>query len=197
MSHNKADGGRMKGAENGRGPASAENNGAPAYRKFIARLPEGEAVMEVARNGDGFRIRRGESEASLTWEGIDSGRTLLQVDGRPLEVRIQTAPDGTVKIEWRGHWFSVQMEDDLAARARAAKGQSSGPTALRSPMPGMVVSVLVEKGAQVALEQPVLILEAMKMQNELAAPIAGTVEELSVQPGQAVEGDQVLLRIRP
>jgi biotin carboxyl carrier protein len=64
-------------------------------------------------------------------------------------------------------------------------------------MPGTVVKVLVAEGDQVQLEQPLCIVEAMKMQNELDAPFAGKIVQLMVKSGQAVEADQVLLEIRP
>jgi pyruvate carboxylase subunit B len=64
-------------------------------------------------------------------------------------------------------------------------------------MPGTVLKVLVEEGDLVQLEQPLCIVEAMKMQNELDAPIAGRVVRLTARAGQAVEADQVLLEIRP
>jgi biotin carboxyl carrier protein len=88
------------------------------------------------------------------------------------------------------------VADDLAERARLAHAAHAGPMPLRSPMPGMVVKVLVEEGDLVSLEQPLLVIEAMKMQNELAAPVAGKIVNLAVKPGEAVEGDQVLLEIR-
>ncbi len=135
-------------------------------------------------------------EMLLTWEETECGRILVRLGGRPIECRVTRLPDGALRIEWRGRSILARVADDLAERARLAHAAHTGPLPLRSPMPGMVVKVLVEEGDLVALEQPLLVIEAMKMQNELAAPVAGKIVNLSVKPGEVVEGDQVLLEIR-
>lgn len=135
-------------------------------------------------------------EMLLTWEEIECGRTLVRLGERPMECRVTRLPDGALRIEWRGKQVLARVADDLAERARLAHAAHAGPMPLRSPMPGMVVKVLVEEGDLVTLEQPLLVIEAMKMQNELAAPVAGKIVNLSVKPGEAVEGDQMLLEIR-
>jgi biotin carboxyl carrier protein len=170
------------------------------FEKYTAHLPGGDRVIEVATETAGFAVRTAEATASeeslLTWEEIEGGRVLLRVDGRTVECRLTRLPDGTYRIEWRGRQVLARVADDLAERARLAHAAHTGPLPLRSPMPGTVVKVLVTEGDEVSLEQPLLVVEAMKMQNEIAAPIAGTVINLTVKPGQAVEGDQVLLEIR-
>jgi len=64
-------------------------------------------------------------------------------------------------------------------------------------MPGTVIKLLVAEGDTVVIEQPLLIVEAMKMHNEIAAPLAGTIRSIKVAAGQTVEGDQILLEIDP
>jgi pyruvate carboxylase subunit B len=170
------------------------------FEKYTAHLPNCDREVEVAREAEGFMVRTpapaDTNETLLTWEEAACGRVLVRMGGCPLECRISRLSDGTWRIEWRGRQVLVRVADDLAERARLAHAAHAGPMPLRSPMPGMVVKVLVEEGDLVTLEQPLLVVEAMKMQNELAAPVAGKVVNLSVKPGQAVEGDQVLLEIR-
>jgi biotin carboxyl carrier protein len=172
----------------------------PLFEKYTARLPNCDREVEVAREAEGFVVRlpaqAGSDEALLTWEEIEGGRLLVRLGGRPIECRVTRLPDGAMRIEWRGRQILARVTDDLAERARLAHAAHAGPMPLRSPMPGMVVKVLVQEGDVVAVEQPLLIVEAMKMQNELAAPVAGKIVNLSVKPGEAVEGDQVLLEIR-
>ncbi len=179
------------------------------FQRFVARLPDGEREIEVAEDGERYLIRHGTGASSeqeerekprdsaAEWEDLGDSRVLFTLDGVRHEVRMTKMPDGACRIEWRGRTVLVRVEDDLAERARLARAQHAGPLALRSPMPGTVVKILVEAGQVVTLEQPVLIIEAMKMQNELAAPLSGTVIDLRVRPGQAVEADQILLEIRP
>jgi biotin carboxyl carrier protein len=169
----------------------------PSFQKLIARLPEGEREIEIARQGELYLARLGKEESAISWHSLEPGRVLLIADGKPLEARIARATNGTLRVEWRGRQFLVGVEDDLARRARLAHARHPGPVALRSPMPGTVIKVLVEEGQTVSGEQPVLIVEAMKMQNELAAPVGGTVVNLAARSGQAVEADEVLLEIRP
>ena len=177
------------------------------FQKYTAHLPHCDREVEVAIEGDGCFVRAPaapesavESEQSdetrVTWDELECGRLLLQMDGRPIECRLTRQHDGTLRIEWRGRQIQVRVADDLAERARLAHAAHAGPVPLRSPMPGMVVKVLVEEGELVSHEQPLLIVEAMKMQNEIDAPVAGKIVNLSVKPGQAVEADQVMLEIR-
>ena len=151
-------------------PAPAGASETPAHTGAKAgdatRSPAGDAAM-----GDAAAV----DERLLTWEEIEGGRLLVRLGGRPMECRVTRLPDGAFRIEWRGRQVLARVADDLAERARLAHAAHAGPMPLRSPMPGMVVKVLVAEGDPVTLEQPLLVIEAMKMQNELAAPVAGTI----------------------
>ncbi|HZS38549.1 MAG TPA: biotin/lipoyl-containing protein, partial [Polyangia bacterium] len=74
----------------------------------------------------------------------------------------------------------------------AARPQASGPLSVKSPMPGKVVKVLVRAGDDVKAGQGIVVVEAMKMENELKAPRDGKIKEVQVQEGQAVEAGQTL-----
>ena len=76
---------------------------------------------------------------------------------------------------------------------RSAGQKAGGPTTLKAPMPGLVVRVAVEAGAKVEAGAPLVVLEAMKMENELRATSAGVVKGVKVKAGQAVEKGQVLV----
>jgi biotin carboxyl carrier protein len=71
----------------------------------------------------------------------------------------------------------------------------SGEVAVKAPMPGLVVAVAATSGQEVKIGQGLIILEAMKMENELRAPRAGRVKAIRVSPGQVVDKDQVLVVI--
>jgi biotin carboxyl carrier protein len=183
------------------------------YQKFVAKVGQRDHEIEVAHDAAGYRARAAgsaparETEAAeggagasretlICWDEVAPGRVLLQVDGRPVEIRLTHLPDGALRIEKDGRQVLVRVEDDLAQRARLAHAHHGGPVPVRSPMPGMVVKILVEDGQAVDLEQPVMIIEAMKMQNEIPAPASGTVQSIQVRPGQAVDGDEVVMEIR-
>jgi len=122
----------------------------------------------------------------------------LLVDGTSAEAFVYPGEE-----EWEvllmGRQFPVMVEDERDRRLRAAAGGSVSETGeyhLKAPMPGMVVSVLVEEGQVIEKGQVVLILESMKMQNELKSPRAGTVGRLRVKPGESVEQRQTLLSVQ-
>lgn len=128
-----------------------------------------------------------------------SGQPLysLLIDGKSYEGFVYPG-----EIEWEvllmGRQFPVVVEDEREKRLRAAAGGSvseAGEFHLRSPMPGMVVSIPVEEGQAIEKGDVLLILESMKMQNELKAPRAGTVGRVRVKVGESVEQRQTLLSV--
>jgi 3-methylcrotonyl-CoA carboxylase alpha subunit len=89
----------------------------------------------------------------------------------------------------------VRNADDVATERAAST--TAAPAAVRAPLPGRVVQVLAAVGAKVAAGAPLVVMEAMKMENELRAPGPGTVIEIRVRPGQAVEAGEELVRLGP
>ena len=139
-------------------------------------------------------------EFEVSWRAIGHGRVLLRIGGRVRVARIAQSSPQEFLIEIGGRQIPVRADDEITARAlyqRAATGASTGPVKLLAPMPGTVVNVLVDEGETVAKGQPVFVIEAMKMQNELAAPIAGTIQGLRAQAGQALEARALLCEIVP
>ena len=100
----------------------------------------------------------------------------------------------TVEVHIHGYPYVVTLQDEreqaLANLAGAA--HVSGDVAVRAPMPGLVVSVMVQPGDEVRRGQTVVVLEAMKMENDLQAPRVGVVKEVRVVKGQTVKQDAVL-----
>ncbi len=86
---------------------------------------------------------------------------------------------------------------DPRRRAFSQAGTAGGGGLLVAPMPGKVIEIQVKAGDVVEAGSPIIVIEAMKMQNELNAPISGVVEEISVQEGEAVEADQKLIVMSP
>lgn len=143
------------------------------------------------------------------------GRYTVTLDGRPLEVDLHDAGRGfmsllidaqsyDVALEPRGGGYTVVLDDDtlhvdLASAARgsgaAPKSTPPGPVRLTAPMPGKVVRILVEAGREVAAGQGLVVVEAMKMENELRSPKAGRVKEVAVTAGTSVEAGRVLVVI--
>jgi len=121
---------------------------------------------------------------------------LLLLDDSPEALVIEADGDGRWLFTRRGERFELEVLDERARHIRAlagAAGGPRGPAALRAPMPGLVVRVQVEAGQPVAAGAGVVVLEAMKMENELRAAAAGVVRSIRVRAGEAVEKGQLLV----
>ena len=110
----------------------------------------------------------------------------LEVDGVRTTYDVSVSGDAVDVDSPRGHVRLTRVPRFVDPADAVASGS------LLAPMPGTVVSVAVEKGAQVAAGDVVLVLEAMKMQHTVTAPTAGTVTEIDVQPGAQVAAGEVL-----
>jgi biotin carboxyl carrier protein len=123
----------------------------------------------------------------FAYEEVDDlGQVLALRDGRSYGLSIEG--DATrAAVTLAGHFYDVQLEDERERAARAAERQSArGGGVVASVMPGVVVELLVKPGDSVEKGQALLILSAMKMQNEISAPAAGVVECVHVVAGQPV-----------
>ena len=91
--------------------------------------------------------------------------------------------------------ISVPVSIDAGRRRGKIAGHADGEQRIVAPMPGRVVRVLAQPGDEVELRQPLIVVEAMKMENELRAPKAGRVKEVAVEPGASVEAGRLLIVI--
>jgi len=121
----------------------------------------------------------------------------LLVDGRSYEAYVYPNDDGW-QVLLHGTQYQAKVEDEREKRLRAASGggvAERGEFHLKAPMPGLVVAIPVEDGQEVEKGEVLVVLESMKMQNELRAPRAGTVGRMRVKPGDSVEQRQTLLSV--
>jgi len=118
------------------------------------------------------------------------------VDGRVVDLTVEGAPP-EVGVIASGRRAYVRVESERMRSAEQAKRTKSGDgeKLVRSPMPGRVVRVLVVKGDAVTAGQPVIVVEAMKMENEVRAKAAATVVEVHVSTGDTVEGNAKLVTL--
>ena len=124
---------------------------------------------------------------------------IMVLDGKSYEV---VAVPGGERGKWRlsmgGEHFEVDVADERQHAIRAMLGRPApAPTGgkIKAPMPGLIVRVLVEEGQVVRAGSRVVVVEAMKMENELTATTAGVVKKVHVVPGAAVEKGQVLVEL--
>jgi biotin carboxyl carrier protein len=106
--------------------------------------------------------------------------------------------EGKYELLIRGRLYTGEVMDERAQRLAARRGSlnvDSGEISIRAPMPGMIVAIPVTEGQEVKAKQTVVILESMKMENELKAPRDGIVQRISVEIGQSVEQNKLLVTI--
>ena len=163
--------------------------------KFIAREGDRELEVEVLRHGSGYRVRVGDRwlEADLIQVG-SYARSLRLEDGTQYSL-IDHREGSTHEISLGGSTVYVDVIDPAAAKRRRREDEMGASGVVKALMPGRVVRVLVAKGDAVRKGAGLLILEAMKMENEIQAPADGTVDELFVSAGQTVEAGADLVHI--
>jgi len=126
---------------------------------------------------------------------FDTGRDFvsLLVGGRSYALGLEKRATG-YGVFFPDDTIDVELGETTAARAAgtASKKVQSGPARVAAPMPGKLLRVLVELGEEVSSGQGLVVVEAMKMENELRAPRAGRVTEIAVQEGQVVEAGALL-----
>ena len=132
-------------------------------------------ILEDGAPGDSKAATRRSYELAIV-EQPGTGQLTVHINGRAVPAAVGAT---------RGSW----------ARRTHEAGAGKGPQRIVAPMPGKVVKVLVQPGNQVAARQGVIIVEAMKMENELRAPRAGTVGEVKVAEGSSVEAGAILIVI--
>lgn len=135
-------------------------------------------------------------EAEVALEHVADGTYHLLLDGRSFTFTAERQADGVFRLSYRGRTLEARVRterDLLLERFGLEEGAEAGAEELRAPMPGLVVAVLVEPGQEVEAGAGLVVLEAMKMENELKAAAAGTVADVHVAPGSAVSKGDLLV----
>jgi len=162
--------------------------------KFVATIGDRAERVEVTGAHGRYRLMI-ESEV---WE-VDARLTAqysLLIDGVSYVADV-TARDGACVVGVADETYVIQVEEATRylIRTKAGAAAGAGPQTLTAPLPGKITHVAVEAGDTVAAGDTLLVIEAMKMENELRARAPGTVAEVRVQPGQAVNAGDVLVVI--
>jgi biotin carboxyl carrier protein len=157
-------------------------------RERRVSIERAEGGFVVAIDGRRFVVDHASAGGSLA---------SLVVDGRQWEVSTRSEGDGRYRVAADGAEALVEVRDPLThlARSTGAAARGDGKRAVHAYMPGRVVAVLIPEGAPVEVGQGVVVLEAMKMENEIRSEVAGVVAKLHVAPGQSVEGGDLLFEI--
>ncbi|HEY3054715.1 MAG TPA: biotin/lipoyl-containing protein [Thermoanaerobaculia bacterium] len=163
--------------------------------RFIARHDGLDIDVEVERHGNRYRVRIG--NRSMEADLVDAGgfvRSLRLNDGTQYSlIHHQEGNRHAITVE--GATIQLEVIDPLAQRRKRREDEMGGGGMVKALMPGRVVRVMVSQGDTVQKGAGLLILEAMKMENEIQAPVDGIIDQIFVSSGDTVEGGAELIHI--
>jgi biotin carboxyl carrier protein len=160
------------------------------------------------------------SAANQAFEFRNPLQKRVKYQGKYVDIKLREDPEGFSYIVWKNkkymldvieknqnrytimingvwHSFTVETPFSLKRRKKLEKHEeSSAQVTIQAPMPGKIIDILVEEGAEVKEGEPILILEAMKMQNEISSHVTGIVHTISVKKDDTVMKDDVLIQIQ-
>ena len=154
--------------------------------------------LDLRVNGEKVFAKVDDREYELQASEVEPGVYLLKNDGRIYEVNVATlaASDETAVVVVRDQRYEVSIADPKRLRgSRSDHGHAGGHAEIKTAMPGKVVRIIAEVGDEIRKGSNVIVVEAMKMQNEMKSPIDGVVKEIRVKEGSTVNAGEVLVII--
>ena len=148
--------------------------------------------MELTRAGGRVRCAVDGRELQADAVEVAPGVYSILMEGESLEVRVEPS-GGVLRVNVGDREYKATVRDPRQWRRRGAGAlEAEGRQQVLAPMPGKIVRVLVKQGDKVAAGQGLLVIEAMKMQNEVKSPKSGMIERMPVNEGQAVNAGESL-----
>jgi biotin carboxyl carrier protein len=158
-------------------------------------------VLQIEREQNALKINGVKSGVSVEFTADDRLELVFKKDGTAAQktaVQLLAVDHEakTVHVKVKGNTYVVQLKSDfdrLLEQLGMGPGSSTKLNSIKAPMPGMVLDVMVEVGQHVTKDQPLLILEAMKMENVIKAPRDGEIASIGVKKGVAIEKNTLLV----
>ena len=167
----------------------------PGAMTFDVQVDDVLTKVEVHRDGDDYRFRVGSGEEKVAHMiQVEPGLFSVLAGGSSYEARAETGED-CAWITIQGRRFRVAITDPRRWSTKKASAHGHDRENISAPMPGKIVRVLVKPGDRVESGQGILVVEAMKMQNEMKAHRAGRVAALPVREGETVSAGAILATI--
>jgi len=160
------------------------------------------------------------SSTNKTYEFKTPLEKRISYQGKKVDIKLREDPNGFSYIVWKnkkymldvieknqnkytiminGVWHSFSVETPTSLKRRRfleQQGEASSSVAIEAPMPGKIIDILVEEGSDVKEGEPIIILEAMKMQNEILSHVSGVVKSVEVRKGDSVMKDDIMIDIQ-
>jgi len=151
-------------------------------------------TVELEAEGESYRVSLDGQVVSVDATLIAEGTVSVLLDGQSFVVHITPSLDGKIKLQTGPHEYTAELLDPRAWRGRRHGAlEAEGRQQITAPMPGKVIRVLVNAGDEVEAGQGLVVVEAMKMQNEIRSPKKGKVERLQAKEGQNVNAGEILV----
>ncbi len=164
--------------------------------RYLTSINDHTFKIEFVRQSDRLDIMIDGQPFEADWEWLGQDRDLsIIVDGRSYHITIEPE-NGRLLVYYAGERFECDVQDERLAELRKLAGEAGvlgGEVEVKAPMPGLVLRILVESGQEVKKGDRLLIIEAMKMENELKAPRDGVVKEINCTEKDAVEQGKALV----
>lgn len=160
--------------------------------KLQAELKNEKFDVEIKRDGEKVFARVGDREYELEASEVEPDVFLFKYNNQISQIYV--APNGIVNLG--NHQLEIKVIDPKKIRAKSNGDEiADGVVEIKTAMPGKIVRILVEEGAEVAHGEGVIVVEAMKMQNEMKSPKDGVVKKIRVEEGVNVNAGEVLVII--
>jgi len=160
--------------------------------KINLRIGDRERRVEFERRGERQKFRLDNKDITADAAEVSPGIYSILMGGIAFEVCIESQMGG-LRVHVDGREYPAEILDPRQLRRnRGGKAEAEGRQQIVAPMPGKIVRVLVKAGEAVESGQGLMVVEAMKMQNEIKSPKSGVVERLLVREGQAVNSGETL-----
>tara|TARA_R110002096_G_scaffold324349_1_gene518369 strand:+ start:14083 stop:14589 length:507 start_codon:yes stop_codon:yes gene_type:complete len=163
--------------------------------KFEAKVSEEPLEIEISEKEQTFSVGNLTGDFEFTQQ---NGRFLLRTGTKLYKIDNVSYDGSDIEFSINGSWHKVNVKDDqelLLDKLGFKTGNAVAEGVLKAPMPGKILDILIAEGDSVTKAQPLVILEAMKMENELKSPVDGVISSISVEVGQSLEKNTIILEI--
>ncbi|MDK2842910.1 MAG: hypothetical protein PWQ17_2416 [Anaerophaga sp.] len=164
--------------------------------KYIILADDKKIPVEVNK---GVIQKIGNQKHETSVSKLDNDEYIIEVDGKKHTGEMIRIRQNKCIVSVNGNTYSFEITTESSHRRTKKIKEESANASLKlaAPLPGKIVEIIAEKGQKVKKGEAVLILEAMKMQNEIQSPVNGTIKGVNVRTGEPVMKDQTLMDISP